>query len=139
VTDSHPSEFMLVAGRDYRIPRSVVGAIVLAVAIASCPSSARAACGEYVSVFGATAIHQWDGQIPAQPDPTPACHGLGCSKAPSSAVPVWTARIVGLRAPAAFDPAGPIPAHTAVTVAHVDSAERTARLMSDIFHPPRSV
>jgi hypothetical protein len=131
VTDSHRSRIMTAAGTYRRFPLFVIGALALVAALACCPS-ARAACGDYVTVIGA---HR-----PADvPLPAPPCHGPGCSRAPTQAAPVSAPKLAEPPAPVGLadrNPVPPRPGHH--RHGSVKSLSPSSRHPSDIFHPPRA-
>ena len=71
---------MSAAGFYRRVPLPVSGVLALVAALALCPSDGRAACGDYVTVVGAASA-----DTPGHP--APACHGPGCSQAPTRGCP----------------------------------------------------
>lgn len=128
------------AARPYRcISPIVVGALALVAATACCPSAARAACGEYVTVVGSGA-HRPTADMPDLPSPMPVCHGPGCSRAPTQAAPVSVPKVVERPGPVGVadgDPVPPLPDVQGYST--FESVVPSSRHPSDIFHPPRAV
>jgi hypothetical protein len=121
----------MLAGLYRRVPLPVSGAIVLVTALAVCPSGARAACGDYVTVVTADQH--------GTPAPTRTCHGTGCSQAPTQAAPVSAPRTVERPTPDGVGTTDPVtPPTTAASRANPVTAVPTGGLPSDIFHPPRA-
>lgn len=115
-----------------------VAAVVLlpAAIVLYCAGPVAAACGDYVTVVGA---HP-SADVPGVPSPAPACHGPGCSKAPSQAAPVSAPKTVERPAPVgvagrdATSPPGGLSSQMCP-----DPVNPSSRHPSDIFHPPRAV
>jgi hypothetical protein len=130
---------MSAAGPYRRFPPIVAGALALVAATACCPSAARAACGEYVTVVG-SAAHRSTADMPDLPSPMPACHGPGCSKAPTQAAPVSAPKVVERPAPVGVADGDPVPPLAdAQDYSTIESVVPSSRHPSDIFHPPRAV
>ena len=130
---------MSAVGPYRRFPPIVAGALALVVVTACCPSAARAACGEYVTVVG-SAAHRATADMPELPKPVPICHGPGCSKAPTQAAPVSAPKVVEPPAPVGIadgDAVPPLPDVQGYPA--LESVFPSSRHPSDVFHPPRPV
>jgi hypothetical protein len=130
---------MLAAGPYRRFPLIVTGALALVGVTVCCPSAARAACGEYVTVVG-SAAHGPTAEMSDLPSPMPVCHGPGCSKGPTQAAPVPAPKVVERPAPvgvAADDPVPPLADIQGYST--FECVSTSSRPPSDIFHPPRAV
>jgi hypothetical protein len=129
---------MSVVGPNRRFPPIVAGALALVAATACCPSAARAACGEYVTVVG-SAAHGPTADMPDLPTPVPVCHGPGCSKAPTQAAPVSAPKIIERPAPVGVADGNPVPPLPDVQgYSTFEPVVPSSRHSSDIFHPPRA-
>jgi hypothetical protein len=127
---------MPAAGPYRRIFFAAIGALALVVSLFIGSGSTQAACGDYVTVVrdGGPA------DMPDHPAPTPACHGPGCSSAPSGVAPVLAPRPVERPAPAVDSTADHL--HLPVigqAVASPDRPNPVGRYPAEIFHPPRPV
>ena len=72
-TASQPSAIMSAIGLYRRFSMLVTGALALVAALVCGPSSARAACGDYVTVVGAASTHRPVADLPV-PGPVPYTH-----------------------------------------------------------------